>query len=869
MRYFIWLAILDACAFAQITPPGPGFIPFAGGKAGGDGPAIFAALGYVQSIAFDAQGNLYIADASAFLVRKVSTSGVITTVAGNGAYGFSGDGGLATSAQIGSPNGLAVDAGGNLYIADVNGRIRRVSTSGIITTFAGNGDLQTLWPGQIAIDSQGNLYVASQDQSNVRKIDPHGVITPFAAVTAFGVAVDAKGNVLIDGAGSVEKVTPDGKISSFTGLGGFLGGSLAVGPDGKVALADYATNRIIQFTADGTAMRVIAGTGATGFSEGCGTAGEPLKKIATNAQFNEPQAVAVDASGAVYVADSGNQRVRKITPDGLIATVAGPGPGASGDGGPASEAGLFYSKAITVDSGGAIYIADTGNNRVRKIGTDGVIHTIAGDGPTSVDDPACFAPSDAFLSEPSGVAVDAKGNVFVADTNNNRIRKIALDGAAATIAGTGKPGYSGDGGPAAAAMLTNPSSLAVDAAGDLFISDTGNSVVREVTPDGKIKTAIPGISGGLVFDAAGNFYYGGSLYVYRMALNGDVQVVAGTGDYESSIVPGSPFIGAGDIGFAGAVAISPDGTLAVADTSASRVQRVSANCGVDDPAMLDPGGVVYDRQGNLYVTSGFGTVVWQLPAGAVPPAQGPTPTLGFYGTYNAASFELIPPAVGEPPGPSFREPIAPGEILLLHGICMGPASRVFGHFDSSGRLSRKLAQTEVTFDGVAAPLLFVENSQIELIAPYELAGKNVTTMTVSNGGHSSSTPVNVAGASAGLFTVDGEAAAANSDGTLNSPTNPAARGEVIALYATGLGQTNPPGVDGVPVNGLAKAIESVVVQIGGVNAQVLFAGDAPGFVGLSQINVKVPEGLTPGLYLPVSMIVAGNISSQIVTISIK
>jgi uncharacterized protein (TIGR03437 family) len=198
---------------------------------------------------------------------------------------------------------------------------------------------------------------------------------------------------------------------------------------------------------------------------------------------------------------------------------------------------------------------------------------------------------------------------------------------------------------------------------------------------------------------------------------------------------------------------------------------------------------------------------------------------------------------------------------------------VFGHFDSSGTLSKQLAETKVTFDGVPATLLFVESGQIELIAPYELAGKNVTTMTVSNGGHSISTQVDVAGASAGLFTVYGSgagpAAAANSDGTLNSSSSPAARGEVIALYATGLGQTNPPGVDGVPVKGLAKAIESVSVEIGGVNAKVLFAGDAPGFVGLSQINVKVPEGVAPGSDVPLSLIVGGNLSSQMAAISIK
>ncbi len=279
MRFVIWLTILGSCASAQIPPPGPGFVLFAGGKAGGDGAsAIVATLEYPQSLAFDAQGNLYIGDSSAARVRKVSTAGIITTVAGNGVNGFSGDGGLATSAQISSPNGLAVDSAGNLYIADgPNGRIRRVSTIGIITTFAGDGNLETLWPGQIAIDSNGNLYAVNADQTSVRKIDAQGVITPFAQVPADGVAVDAAGNVLIVGAGSIQRVTPDGKISPFTGLGGFVGGSLAVGPDGRVAMVDYPSNRILQFSADGTTMQVIAGIGAMGFSDGCGTAEAPRR----------------------------------------------------------------------------------------------------------------------------------------------------------------------------------------------------------------------------------------------------------------------------------------------------------------------------------------------------------------------------------------------------------------------------------------------------------------------------------------------------------------------------------------------------------------------------------------------------------------
>jgi uncharacterized protein (TIGR03437 family) len=347
-------------------------------------------------------------------------------------------------------------------------------------------------------------------------------------------------------------------------------------------------------------------------------------------------------------------------------------------------------------------------------------------------------------------------------------------------------------------------------------------------------------------------------------------IVAGTGDFQTSIVPGGPFYAPADLGFAAAIAVSPDGTLAVGDTSANRVQRVSSSCAVDDISNGTPGGVAYDAKGNLYVAEGG---IWELPAGAAPPVQGPVPALGDLGVFNAASFEVSEPGLGEPPGPTFREPIAPGEILVLHGICMGPASPIVARFDSNGTLPKQLGETKVTFDDVAAPLLYVRNGQIELIAPYELAGKNLTTMRVSNQGRSTSTQVPVVGGIGGIFTVDGlgfgQAAAANADGTLNSAANPARRGKLIALYATGLGQTKPAGVDGKMVKGLVTAVATVAVTIGGQNAKVVFAGDAPGFVGMSQINVIVPQDAAPSQTAPVNLVVGGSASAQMVTIAIK
>lgn len=886
MRFLFSISfVFSACVLGQVVPPGPGFVPVVGiGSANGDhGPAVSGTFSQPSAVVFDAHGNLFIADTGLANVRKVAANRTITTVAGS-----------LTGANLSYPTGLAVDVAGNLYVADAFlARIYRVSTNGVITTFAGDGNSYNLVPRQIAIDSSGNLYATDFAGGSVKKIDPSGTITQFigggggvgfsgdggpaylAMIDAVGVAVDANGNVLISGGGRIRKVTTDGNIATLVDGTGpsnkFDGGGLWIGASGQIYMADSANNRVLRFNADGTGMETIAGTGVFGYGDGCGTPGAPLKKLARNAQLANPLALTGDASGAVYIADALNRRVRKVTPDGLIDTVAGPDSQFSGDSGPGLPAVLSGPVSIALDSAEQIYVADSLNNRIRRISSDGTIRTFAGaGGPTGADDPACFAPSDAFLSKPSGIALDAHGNVFVGDSGKNRVLKIAPDRTAETIAGNGQAGFSGDGGKATAARLNAPTSVAVDTAGDVFVSDSMNNVIREVTPDGIIRTVVEGSAGALAVDTAGDLYFGGPLLVYRRTPDGDIGVAAGTGDFQTSIAPGGTFYTNEDLGFAASVAVSPDGTLAVSDTTANRVQRVSPSCAVDDISTGKPGAMAYDANGNLFLAQGG---IWKLPAGAVPTIRGPLPALGDIGVLNAASLEVIGPGPGEPPGPTGRAPIAPGEILVLHGICMGPASGIPGRYDSSGMLPRELEQTTVTFDGVAAPLIYVQSGRIELVAPNELTGKSATTMVVTYQGRSVSTFSSVDPGFGGIFTVNGlgsgQAAAANENGTLNSPANPAVRGKLIALYATGLGKTNPAGVDGQRVNGLAKAIEPVLVTIGGQNAKVIFGGDAPGFVGLSQINVIVPEGLAPAAAVPVTMQVGSSYSTQVVTIAIK
>ncbi len=319
---------------------------------GGDGGiATSANIAYPCGIAIDASGNLYIADSYNNRVRKVNTAGVISTFAGTGVSGFTGDGGVANLARLNDPVGVAVDGSGNVYIADYgNNRIRKINPAGVISTFAGSGGFGFSGDGGPAINAQ--IYLPA------------------------GVTVDATGNVYIaqDNNRRIRKVNTFGIISTFAG------------------------NGVLGFSGDGGA--------------------------ATGAEFDLPTGVAADASGNVFIADRGSNRIRKVNSAGIISTFAGTGvAGLSGDGGPATNAQLNGPAGVSVDAGGNVYIADMTNNVVRKINAAGVISTIAGTGVGGYNGDGNLA-INAQLYSPSGVAIDTSGNVYISDQLNARIREI-------------------------------------------------------------------------------------------------------------------------------------------------------------------------------------------------------------------------------------------------------------------------------------------------------------------------------------------------------------------------------------------------------------------------------------------------------------
>ena len=577
------------------TPPGASYRidTFAGGGSEDGGPADQAALSYPVSVATDGAGNLYVSDEGNHRVRRIDTAGVISTIAGTGERGFSGDDGPATEAQLSYPDSVAVDGAGNVYIADFgNTRIRKVDAAGVITTVAGTGErgfggdggpateAQFSDPKDVALDGAGNLYVSDGGNHRVRRIDTAGVISTIAGTGEYGfggdggpadqaalsfprgVATDGAGNLYVadDENHRVRRIDTAGVISTIAGTGeyGFGGDggpateaqlfypdSVAVDGAGNVYIADFGNARIRKVDAAGV-ITTVAGTGEEGFSGDGGPADQ--------AALSKPRGVAVDSAGNVYIADLGNQRVRRIDTAGVISTIAGTGEeGFSGDGDPATEAQLSYPASVAVDSAGNVYVAGYESSRVRRIDTAGVISTFAGTGEEGFSGDggpateAQFYPgNDGFLS----VATDAAGNVYVTDPENHRVRRIDTAGVISTFAGTGEEGFSGDGGPATEAALYYPVGVAVDSAGNVYVADLGNQRVRRIDTAGVISTFAGtgerGFSGdggpateaqlsypaSVAVDSAGNVYVAGyeSSRVRRIDTAGVISTFAGTGE---------------------------------------------------------------------------------------------------------------------------------------------------------------------------------------------------------------------------------------------------------------------------------------------------------------------------------------------------
>ena len=577
----VYIAATGQSMVLKVAPSGVISIAAGNGLArysGDGGLAVGASLSSAgtdvpSGLAVDSAGNLYIADQSNNAIRRVDTNGIITTVAGTGAGGFSGDGGPATKATLAQPSGITVDSSGNLYIADTdNYRIRMVTANGIISTLAGNGtsaysgdggpavQAALHQPTGVALDAAGNVYVADLNNCVIRKIAPSGIITTVAGTGVRGFSGDGG-----PATKAMLSTVADVKLDSA----------------GNLYISDYNNQRIRRVDTGGI-ITTIAGTGQTGFFGDGGPA--------TAAQFNGLSELAIDSTGAILVADTDNNRIRRIVPGGAIGTIAGQTL-SIGDGGPSTLARLTAPGNTAIDAAGNLYIADTGENRIRMVTPAGTITTAAGTGAAVAESGDGGPAIAAQLRAPYGVAVDAAGNLYIADAGNNRVRKVnAATGIITVLAGNGGGVGIGDGGPALAATLAFPKAVGVDGSANVYITvgvagPNGTGVgesVRRITTDGKINT-----------------YAGGGAAGF-----------GGDGGLASQAA----------LGITLDIAVASDGTLYIADSANSRVRRVdpttqiittvagngkataSGNGGPATAAGLPgPASVAVDRAGNLYV----------------------------------------------------------------------------------------------------------------------------------------------------------------------------------------------------------------------------------------------------------------------------
>jgi sugar lactone lactonase YvrE len=483
-----------------------------------DGPGSVALFNGPLGIAVDASDNLYVADSGNSTIREISPSGMVTTIAGvAGATGTID--GVGSSARFESPSAIALDGAGNIYVSAVS--LRKIAAGDVVTTLSG-GD--AYGSGGLAVDSGGNVYVSSSSTNSIVEISPSGAVSTFAAASGaavdgftpiyYGLAVDGAGSVYVADAANyrILKITQQGTASTIVGApygGGYADGTgtaatfsylagVAVDGSGTLYVADQWNNTIRKIAPGGVVTTVAGTPGITGSADGTGAA----------AQFSSPDGVALDSSGNLFVADQGNDTIRKITPAGVVTTFAGsPGGKGSADG-TGSAARFDDPQGIGVDHSGNVFVADSGNFTIREISPSGVVTTLVGSPGVIGNADGTGAAAQFFY--PVGIAVDGTGNVFVSDgmgftidgnlyrTNyfGDTIRKVTPGGLVTTLAGLPQDAGSADG-AGSAALFNSPAGVAVDGAGNVFVADSLNQTIRRISPAGAVTTlaGVPEVQG--------------------------------------------------------------------------------------------------------------------------------------------------------------------------------------------------------------------------------------------------------------------------------------------------------------------------------------------------------------------------------------
>ena len=567
---------------AQAEEPIPRFIitTVAGngtaGFSGDGGPATQASLNLPSGVVVDKKGNLYIADRSNDRVRMVNTKGIIQTIAGNGDEGYHGDNMPALKATLDKPFGLALDKDNNLYIADRgNNRIRKVDRSGMISTVAGDGGFYFIGdngpayrasiagPTDVAVDGKGNIYIADRNNNRIRVVNKLGMIR-----TLMGTGQ--------------QDYNGDSELARETNL--HLPFGVALDKNGDLLVIDRSHYRIRKLTLKGNRVTTVAGNGVKLF----GGDGGP----AQGANIEFPHGIDVDSKDNVIFADKAHYRIRKITPQGIISTIVGNGiRGNIGDGGPALKASVFPTRMRLNHKDEIFFISPSGFiSLVRKVNTQGIIHEYITTGDADYQKALLTSGSGAsskseitVISQFSDLALDKKGNLYLADRINHQIRMRSPNGKIKTIAGTGESSYFGDGGPATQAAFRDPAAITLDEAGNLYVADAANNMIRKIDTQGIIST------------------------------------IAGTGKHQDS-GDGGPALKASLRSIASLV-FSPAGELHIVETNTHHIRKIKkdgtivtvagrpgiqGNFGDGGPAtkamLKQPADIAFDSKGNMYIT---------------------------------------------------------------------------------------------------------------------------------------------------------------------------------------------------------------------------------------------------------------------------
>ena len=618
-----------------------------------DGTGAAARFNTPNGVAADGSGNLFVADFDNHTIRKITPAGVVTTFAGTAGLSGSADG-TGAAARFYAPRDVAVDGSGNVFVADSgNNTIRRITPAGVVTTFAGTVGLsgsadgtgaaaRFAGPYGMAVDRSGNMFVADNFNHTIRKITPAGVVTTFAGTAGLsgsadgtgaaarfnspiGVTVDQAGNVFVADSENrtIRKITPAGIVTTFAGAAGSSGDADGMGAAARFRVpsgiaADGSDNLFVGDDYNYTIRKITPAGVVTTFA---GTAGSDGSADGTGAaaSFKSPLGITVDRAGNVFVADRWNYTIRKITPARVVTTFAGAASRAGSADGTGAAASFFYPSGVAVDGWGNLFVADNFNYTIRKITPAGVVTTFAGTAGSagSADGTGAAA---RFL-DPSGVAMDGSGNLLVADTYNQTIRVITPAGVVTTLAGTVGSLGSADG-TGAAAKFNYPRAVAVDGAGNVFVADTSNNTIRKITPAGVVTTfagtagakgsadgtgaaANFGFPTAVAVDGADNLFVAdsGNNTIRQITPAGVVTTLAGTpGSFGSADGTGAAARFSNPYG----VTVDPAGNVLVADNGNNAIRKIT------------PSGVVTTIVGRASATY-VGNLPGPLPASLVEP----------------------------------------------------------------------------------------------------------------------------------------------------------------------------------------------------------------------------------------------------------